>query len=83
MFHRASFQQRSEIERVDITETSIFAVAASNHKELVADESGRVESTGAGFHCIFLEFYLAPTLTPEIENPQIVKIGNALSSKNY
>ena len=75
-----AFDQRSQIDWVNIAQTTIFSVAPSNYVELVSNYCRRMESSCAGSWTVFINWNFSPAEGQEIENPQIVHISHSFSS---
>lgn len=81
--HFASFKETSQINGVDIAQTSVLGVAASNNEEFIAYGCRSMESSCTGLGCTFSDRNLSPTHSEKVVDPKIIKIAYSLSSINY
>ena len=82
LLERLTCQKRLQVERINVAKAAIFSVAACHNEELVVNNAGRVESASARANVIFVEFDFSPPFVLEVEDPEVVQIGESFSSKD-
>jgi hypothetical protein len=78
---RLTCQEGPQVEGIDIAKATIFSMAACHNEELVVNDAGRVESASTGVDCIFIKLDFSPPFVLEVEHPEIVQIGESLTSE--
>ena len=58
-------------------------MAASDDEELATDHAGRVKPPGTWLRIFRIDLNLVPTFGDEVKDPEIVHIGESLSSEDY
>ena len=76
-------EEGSEVHGVDVAETPVFAMAACNYVELIVYHAGGVESSRARPDCLLVLLDFGPAGSGEVEDPEILHIGEALSSEDH
>ena len=76
------FNECCEIDGIDITDAPVLGMASSNNKELVSNDTRRVKSATTWSDGLFMNENLFPLESLKIENPQIIHIGDRLSTEN-
>ena len=78
-----SFKERSQVDRVDITETTVFGMASGDYEELIANFSWGVESSSTRTLHFWRDGNLSPSHAEEIEDPEVIQVTDSLSSINH
>lgn len=80
--HWTSLKEGSEIDWVDIAEASVLCITPCDYVKFVAVSNWWVESSCTRMRWRFIERDFGPAEGEEVEDPKIVEIANALTSKH-
>ena len=79
---RFTGQEGLQVEGIDISKAAILSMAACHNKELVIDDARRMEPASTGADLIFVELDFSPPFVLEVEDPEIIQIGESFSSED-